>query len=143
MSELLLMLDIGDRKVAIEAARVQSVIELEEIYPVPRAPDFVVGLTAMRSRSLTVIDSRLAIGLSGATNVGERAAVVDIDGHLYALLADEVSDVSEAKSNITPVSCGFGKEWERVSKGMIETNIGPVLLINVNALISGLVAAAA
>lgn len=143
MNELIVLLHIDDRRVAIPAAEVQSVIELEDIYPVPRAPDFVVGLTAMRSRSLTVIDCRRAIGIAGETATGERAPVVEIAGHLYALLVDAVDDVIETQSDIRPVAGGFGKEWQRVARGMVETDRGPTLLINASLLIEGPVARAA
>lgn len=137
MNDLLVILDIAGRSAAIRAVEVQSVIELDDIYPVPMAPDFVVGLTAMRSQSLTVIDTRAAIGMTEAEAAGERAAVVEVDGHQYALLVDAVHDVTEAQSGLKPIPGGFGAAWERVAEGMIETESGPTLLINKEALVAG------
>ena len=137
MRELIVMLDIAGRRVAIPAAEVQSVIELEDIYPVPRAPDYVTGLTAMRSQSLTVIDCRKALGQETKAEHGERSPVIDVDGHLYALLVDGVDDVVETQSDITPVAGGFGKEWEHVARGMVETDRGPTLVIDIHKLIGG------
>lgn len=137
MSELCVILDIGGRSAAITAADVQSVIELEEIHPVPRTPDFVIGLTAMRSQSLTVIDARRAIGLESDKACGERAAVVKVDNHLYALQVDNVHDVTEARSTARAVPGGLGKDWARVAHGMIETGAGPAILLNIEALIKG------
>ena len=137
MNDLLVILDIGGRSAAVSAVEVQSVIELEDIYPVPMAPDYVVGLTAMRSQSLTVIDARKAIGLTEFTKAGERAPVIEVGGHQYALLVDAVHDVAEAQSEVKPVSGGFGAAWERIAEGMIETDTGPTLLINKDALIAG------
>ena len=136
MNELLVMLKIGGRSAAIPAVDVKSVIEVDEIYPVPRAPNHVVGLTAMRSRSLTVIDSRIAIGIDQVCKAGERAAVIEIDGHQYALLVDSVEDVAESQSELTPVAGGFGKAWEQVARGMVETETGPTLLLDIANLIT-------
>ena len=55
MSELLLMCIIGGHRAAIPAIRVQSVIEIEEITPIPGVPSFILGLTALRSQALTCL----------------------------------------------------------------------------------------
>lgn len=137
MSTLYVVVEIDGRLAALDAAEVQSVIELEDVYPVPRAPAHVSGLAAMRSQSLTVIACRQALELEAAAQAGERAPVVKVGGHLYALEVDAVDDVLEARSDLTPVPGGFGRGWERIGKGMIETDRGPVLLIDIEALIAG------
>lgn len=137
MNELLIMLEIDGRSAAMRAVDVHSVIEPERIFPVPRAPQHVVGLTAMRSQSLTVIDTRIALGIARPDNPGERAVVVDVEGHQYALLVDQVNDVGQAMSDITPVAGGSGTAWERVAEGMVETSRGPTLLIDPAKVITG------
>lgn len=144
MNDLLLMCLIAGRRAAISAVRVQSVIEVGEITPIPGTPDFIRGLTALRSQALTVIDCRAAIGLDGREDIaGERAAVVDVDGHLYALLVDEAYDVGQALSEPIAVPGGFGSGWQTVSTGMVETEGGPALVIDVEALVAGPTAIAA
>jgi purine-binding chemotaxis protein CheW len=63
--------------------------------------------------------------------------VVELDGHHYALIVDLVEDVLEAASDPTPVRASMGAGWERASQGMVETETGPLLLIDVAALIAG------
>ena len=53
MNELLLMCLIAGRRAAIPAIRVQSVIEIDDITPIPGVPSFIRGLTALRSQALT------------------------------------------------------------------------------------------
>lgn len=137
MNELLVMTEIAGRRAAFRAVEVQSVIEMETISPVPRAPEFITGLTAMRSQSLTVIDCRRALGLSADTPPDSRAAVVEVEGHLYALQVDAVKDVVETRSEPTSVVGGFGDTWERVALGMVETADGPALLIDIKQMIAG------
>ena len=145
MNELLLIVTIAGQRVALPAAAVESVVELDTLIPVPRAAPHIAGLSALRSRVLTVIDcmSSLELGTSDTSDGIREAAVVELDGHHYALIVDVVEDVVEAVGEPSPVRAAMGDGWERVSKGMVETEVGPLLLIDVEALVSGAEARAA
>lgn len=140
MNELLLIVSIAGSRVALLAADVESVVEIDTLIPVPRAPGHLAGLSALRSRVLTVIDCQrsLELGSTDLTN-GElhEAAVVELDGHHYALTVDAVEDVVEALSEPSAIRAAMGDGWERVSKGMVETEEGPLLLIDIAALVTG------
>ncbi|MEM6584241.1 MAG: chemotaxis protein CheW [Pseudomonadota bacterium] len=138
MNDLLVMAQIAGRRCALQAGDVKSVIELGAITPVPRSPDFIAGITALRSQALTVIDCRIALGfreISWATD--HRAAVVAVGGYSYALIVDAIEDIATGQSTPDEVPGGFGSEWSRVATGMVETAIGPALLIDLPALIAG------
>jgi purine-binding chemotaxis protein CheW len=138
MSQLLLIVQIAGRRCALCAHDVKSVIELGRITPVPRAPDFVTGITALRSQILTVIDSRRALGLAGGEiPTDDRAVVVTSGGHAYALAVDAIEDITTATAAPAQVPGGFGRAWSRVARGMIETMSGLALLIDLPALIAG------
>ena len=98
MNELLLVVTIGGERVALPAAAVESVVELDTLIPVPRAPPHIAGLSALRSRVLTVIDCMrsLELGETDCSDGIREAAVVELDGHHYALIVDLVEDVVEA-----------------------------------------------
>ena len=139
MAELLLVVTIGGERVALPAAAVESVVELDALIPVPRAPAHVAGLSALRSRVLTVIDCMRSLEL-GATDCSDgiyEAAVVELDGHHYALIVDLGEDVGEAMSEPVTLRAAMGEGWERVSKGMVETEQGPLLLVDIGAIVSG------
>jgi purine-binding chemotaxis protein CheW len=99
----------------------------------------VAGLSALRSRVLTVIDCKrsLELGISDCSHGIREAAVVEFDGHHYALIVDLVEDVIDALSDPAPVRAAMGAGWERVTKGMVDTESGPLLLVDVAALIAG------
>lgn len=139
MNELLLIVSIGATRVALPAAAVESVVELDALIAVPRAAPHVAGLSALRSRVLTVIDTvrSLDLGSTDCSNGIREAAVVELDGHHYALIVDTVEDVVEALSEPAPVRAAMGEGWERVSLGMVETEQGPLLLVDVAALVAG------
>jgi purine-binding chemotaxis protein CheW len=139
MNQLLLIVSVAGSRVALPAALVEGVVELDALIPVPRAPDHVAGLSALRSRVLTVIDTVRSLGL-GESDCGDgirEAAVVGIDGHHYALIVDTVEDVVEALSEPSPIRAAMGEGWERVSLGMVETEEGPLLLVDIVGLVAG------
>jgi purine-binding chemotaxis protein CheW len=145
VNALLLVVTIAGERVALPAAAVEAVVELDTLIPVPRAPAHIAGLSALRSRVLTIVDCMRSLEL-GSTDCSDgirEAAVVELDGHHYALIVDMVEDVVESLSDPSPVRAAMGAGWERVSQGMVETETGPLLVVDVAALIAGVEAKAA
>ncbi|EAQ29093.1 chemotaxis protein CheW [Erythrobacter sp. NAP1] len=138
MNELLVMCQIAGRRCAFRANDVQSVIEIGAITPVPRTPDHIAGLTALRSQALTVIDCRRAIGFDPqAYSLDHRAIVVASSGYSYALRIDSIEDITSAIGEPGTVPGGFGAEWSNAASGLVETRTGPALMMDLSALIAG------
>ncbi len=139
IDDLLLVTTIAGRKAALRAAEVASVIEIDVLVPIPLAPQPVAGLATLRSRVLTVIDARAALGMAPDTADprGRHAVVVEVGGHGYALLVDEVLDVTPALSDLTPARADPGDGWAAASRGMVETAAGPLLLLDGETLALG------
>jgi purine-binding chemotaxis protein CheW len=140
MNELYLIVGLCGEKVAFGASEVQSVIELGKITPAPRAPAFIAGLAALRSRALTVIDCARSLEIERGEErelEGSHAAVVEYKGHIYALVLDHVDDVVEAHSSPEPVPARLSGGWQRVAQGMVETELGPMLVVDLAAMIAG------
>ncbi|UAK26318.1 chemotaxis protein CheW [Sphingomonas nostoxanthinifaciens] len=137
MIGLFLIARIADERVALPTVAVGSVVEVDQVAPVPRVAPHIAGLFALRSRVLTVIDSRAALGLGRivCTGIGT-AVIVESDGHSYALLVDEVEDVVEA---LPPAACPSVLEpgWRRVALGTIRHEGQALLLVDPIALIAG------
>jgi purine-binding chemotaxis protein CheW len=136
MAELLLIVRLAGRRIALPAREIESVVELEGLTPVPGAPPHVAGLSALRSRVLTVIDSRASLGLPGQAGAGE-AIVVPSGGHTYALLVEQVEDVVEASGDSEPVQASPGPGWSRVAQAMVEVEGDLLLLADPHAFIAG------
>jgi len=144
MADLLLIASLAGRRIAFPAADVEAVVELEGLTPAPGALPHVAGLSALRSRVLTVIDgmASLEFGRSGEAGLTE-AIIVPSGGHTYALLVDDVEDVVEAIGPPVPVNAPLGAGWDRVALGMVEAESGLFLLIDPHQLIAGPAARAA
>ena len=144
MAELLLIARLAGRRIAFPAADVEAVVELEGLTPAPCAAGHVAGLSALRSRVLTVIDGRVSLECEGACETAlNEALVVPSGGHTYALLVDEVEDVVEASAAPVPANAPLGPGWDRVALGMVEAEGDLFLLVDPHQLIAGPAARAA
>ena len=137
MSNLFLIVRLAGERVALRADSVTSVVELDEIAPVPRAAPHIAGLAALRSRVLTVIDSYCSIGLTRPREPGREAVVVELGGHHYAITVDSVDDVMEATHEAAATRTPFKGGWARVAAGTVEADGDMLLLVDVGALIAG------
>ncbi|HEX8526535.1 chemotaxis protein CheW [Allosphingosinicella sp.] len=138
MADLLLILRIGGERVAFPASDVESVIEIDEVTPVPGTAPHIAGLSALRSRVLTVIDGRVSLGLEHSTvRGGSEAVVVPSDGHLYAVLVDGVEDVVEASAPRVRAGLPLSGGWQRVLLGTVEAGGDLLLLVDPHALVAG------
>jgi len=141
MTGLFLIAQLAGRTVAIDSAHVESVVDIGTIVPVPRAGVQVRGLAALRSRVVTVIDPRPLI--DEGVSAGNRAVIVRVDGHHYAILVDALDDI--APFDIRPLASGVVLDgaWRRIGCGTIERDGAPILTIDVRALVPGAIPVAA
>ncbi|SFP75163.1 chemotaxis protein CheW [Sphingomonas rubra] len=142
MKDLYLIAQIADRGVAIDGGLVDSVVDIDAIVAVPHAPVAVRGLAALRSRVVTVIDTRVALGLPPSAIV-HRAVVAKIDGHHYAFLVDALQDVAPLDRRPLPGGHGGEDGWSRGGTAMVEHEGEPLLVLDIAALIPVAVADAA
>jgi purine-binding chemotaxis protein CheW len=142
VTDLFLVAHLAGRAVAIASSQVESVVDIGEIVPVPRSGRQVRGLAALRSRVVTVIDSRVALGLEAEIETGSRAIITVVEGHHYAILVDSLEDV--APFEMAPLSSGVVLDggWRQVGCGIVERAGEPVLAIDLRALIPGMAIAA-
>lgn len=137
MDNLYLICSIAGQPVAIHAAKVESVVDIGAVSPVPLAPPHVAGLAALRSRLLTIICCECALGLSQTPCTGSRAVIVAVDGHHYGLLVGTIDDARVIDREIEPVRARLQPGWARVAIGMIEHDGEALLLVDPEKLIAG------
>jgi len=135
MTELFLVARIAGRTVAINSDQVDSVVDIAEITPVPRAGIEVRGLAALRSRVVLVIDTRAALGLAETDLPPSRAVITVVDGHHYAILVDALEDV--APLSLAPLTGGIAVDggWARAGCGIVDRDGDPILAIDLRAII--------
>lgn len=137
MDDLYLVATLAGQSVALRASTVESVVEIGSIAPVPLAPPHVMGMTALRSRVLTVISCEISLGLPRTALSGGRAVVVSVEGHAYALLVGSIEDVRIIEHPPQPIRGRLEAGWARVAIGMIENEGEAVLLIDPDRIVAG------
>ncbi|MGD9472337.1 MAG: chemotaxis protein CheW [Novosphingobium sp.] len=139
MTRTIVVTTIAGSRVALPADRIDCVIDLGALTPVPRASAAIAGLATLRSRVLTVIDTSVALGSandrSSHGRAGGKAVVIRHGGHDYALCVDAVHDVEQTAGEVEPLSVPVGDGWQRVARGMIATGANHLLLIDPDKLI--------
>ncbi|WP_298673712.1 chemotaxis protein CheW [uncultured Sphingomonas sp.] len=134
--ELHLIGYLGGRGVLFNAAQVEAVVDVDDVVPAPGAAPAVRGLTALRSRVVTVIDSWRILGLSAPAGGRHRAVITAVDGQLYAVLLDNMEDV--APMEVMPLTSGIaiGDRWAAVAAGSALRDGEPMLVLDLPRLVS-------
>lgn len=135
MTDDLLIARVAGERIAMTATAIQSVIELGKVVAVPGAPRFITGLATQRSRTLTVYDVALAVGLNRSQDALRFAVVAEFEGIGYALAVDAVECVIPALGAVKPLKTKLSPGWAQSAVGMVETSIGTVLLIDLERLV--------
>lgn len=109
----LLVFWLNSERYGIEVKNVREIHPLEQLTPVPRTPDFVVGVFSARGRILSIVDLRAFFGLSASSaqrqkkgERGDQTKIIVVTGTNSAsetnqagalmevgILADDVADV--------------------------------------------------
>lgn len=142
MSEALYLIAyVAGQAVAINADQVESVVDLAEVTPVPMAGPALRGLAALRSRVVTVVSLRAALGLPGGFD-SNRAVIVPHDGHHYALLVDALEDIVPLTMSPLSAAIPLAPAWAAAAIGVVERAGEPILAIDPVTLIPAVAQAA-
>ena len=88
-----LVVEIGERRVALRAAEVREVIAIASVTPVPLAPPMLTGLTQVRGQIIPVLD---LMDPPRTPKSSDSLVLVEVGAARAALLVDRVLGVSAA-----------------------------------------------
>ena len=93
--------EVAGQRFGLETARVQEVVRVEQLTPVPRAPDDIGGLINLRGLIVLAVDAARRLGLGRTAAPDDPVAVVlaSREGPL-ALLVDEVHEIVEVDESL-------------------------------------------
>lgn len=141
MSSLYLLARVAGTAVAILTDEIEAAVRLKDIAPVPGVPAHVAGLSALRSRVLTVVDAAALITgesarcPSPAADAGHYAVVCDVGGHSYGILVDSVDDIVAIDTPPLPLCGRIDKAWEPHARAVIEQDGQSRFVLSVAALL--------
>lgn len=142
MTDLFLIAHIAGRGVAIPTGEIDSVVDIGEVVEVPGAEAAVRGLTALRSRVVTVIDTGVALGVGAMPADATRAVITRVEGHFYAIMVDSLEDVATFDEQPLSPGLALDRGWQVAGTGLIERNGEPLLILDLAAVIPSQAAAA-
>lgn len=145
MDQLYLLATLAGTRIAVDTREVEAVVKLTEVSPVPGMGAHVAGLSALRSRVLTIIDvAALIHGVASASDRRGLAIIADISGHSYGLMVDGVSDICRVAEGELPLRGQIDPAWTPFARGIVEQDGEPHLLVSLAGFIdAGLLAQAA
>jgi purine-binding chemotaxis protein CheW len=123
--DLYLVARVGTTWIALSADRVEAVVRMPAIIPIPTAPASMPGMVAIRSRLLTLIDPAASVG----EKAGEAplAIILSLDGHGYAVAVQAVDDVVRLEQ-VGTYPGDLAKGWSALEPAMA-TQDGRVILV--------------
>jgi purine-binding chemotaxis protein CheW len=130
----LVVFDLADEVYGVDIARVDEVIRMPAITRIPRAPEFVEGVTNLRGKVIPVVDLRRRFGLAMADiQASSRIVVVYIGSHTIGLIVDGVSEVIRvASSAIEPPSTVVTSVDSAYLRGIAKVDDRLVILLDLD-----------
>lgn len=141
VEEQLVTFFIGEEEYGVKIMQVQEINRLEEITSVPKAPEFIDGVTNLRGNVIPVMNIRKLFGREEKEKDDRtRIVIVDIAGKKTGLRVDRVNEVLRIpKSDIddTPPIVA-GSDAARFMEGVCKLDKGRrmVMLINVQQILA-------
>lgn len=136
MDQLYLLATLAGTRVAVETPEVEAVVRLADVSPVPGMAAHVAGLSALRSRVLTIIDVPALIR-GTATDPHRRgfAIIADISGHSYGFMVDAVHDICQVPEGSLPLRGQLHPAWSHYARAIVEHEGQPYLLVSLASFI--------
>ncbi|WP_455234543.1 chemotaxis protein CheW [Thiogranum longum] len=129
---------LADEIYGINVMQVQEVLRISEIAPVPGAPHYVLGIINLRGNVVTVIDTRIRLGLE-TTEVTDSTRIVIIEGakHVVGILVDCVAEVVDMPTSEVESAPNVGNdESAKYIQGVASRDGELLILVDLNKLLT-------
>ncbi len=129
---------LADETYGINVMQVQEVLRVSEVAPVPGAPHYVLGIINLRGNVVTVIDTRIRLGLE-STEVTDATRIVIIEGarHVVGILVDCVAEVVDLPMSEVESAPNVGSdESSRYIQGVASRDGELLILVDLNKLLT-------
>jgi purine-binding chemotaxis protein CheW len=128
VEEQLVIFELGNENYGLDISTVEGIIKIQEITKMPRAPEFVEGVTNLRGMVVPVLDLRKRFGLPIFDNTREtRIVIVNIGKTKVGMIVDGVSEVLRVQEDaieptppmISSVSTAFIRGIAKVNNKLV------------------------
>ncbi|EGV52244.1 chemotaxis protein CheW [Candidatus Endoriftia persephone str. Guaymas] len=127
-----------DESYGINVMKVQEVLRVSEIAPVPGAPSFVLGIINLRGNVVTVIDTRSRFGLPPhEVDDASRIIIIESEKQVVGILVDSVAEVVELRETEIDAAPNVGsEESSRYIQGVVTQENRLLILVDLNKLLT-------
>lgn len=100
---------LGNEEYAIEILKVQEIIGLLPITPVPKMPSYIRGVLNLRGKIVPIMNLRVRFNLSTVEDTEETCIIViQEENHLMGIVVDKVSEVADIETEQIEQVPSFG-----------------------------------
>jgi len=130
---------LAEETYGVNVMRVQEVLRMTDVAPVPGAPHFVMGIINLRGTVVTVLDTRRLLNLNESELTdNSRIMIIESGKVTVGLLVDSVAEVVNiSASDIDPPPTVGKDDGSRYIQGVYSTDEQILILIDLDKLIGG------
>ena len=129
---------LSDETYGINVMQVQEVLRVSEIAPVPGAPHYVLGIINLRGNVVTVVDTRIRLGLpTSEMTDSTRIVIIEGEKHVVGILVDCVAEVVDLTASEMESAPNVGNEESaRYIQGVASRGDELLILVDLNKLLT-------
>ena len=138
-----LTFNLGDEEYGLEILRVREIIGVMDIRPVPRTPEFILGVINLRGKVIPVVDLRNKFNMDFREH-DERTCIIVLEAKqasgpvMMGILVDKVNDVTDVKADEIEGTPSFGMSLDTAFiKGMAKVTGGVKVLLDIDKVLTG------
>lgn len=132
---------LGDEEYGFDALRVEGILSLQSITPIPNAPHYVKGVTTVRGRVAPIISARAKLGMYEVDATPETCIIlVTLSGNAWAgMIVDTVRDVIDIPADAIEEPPSMGNYSGSEVIGLAKSGDKVKILIDIEALMADVV----
>ncbi len=129
---------LGEEEFVLDILKVQEIIKLVDITPVPNSPDFVEGVINLRGKVIPIVSLRKRFGFQDKEKDSQtRIIVVEIEKKLVGFIVDYVTEVLRIPSStIEPPPPLVSKIGSEYLKGVGKLDERLLIVLDVDKILS-------
>lgn len=129
---------LDQEKYGVNVLRVQEIIRMTEITPVPGAPGYVLGVINLRGNVVPIISTRDRFNLPAAEPTPEtRIILVNLEKQVVGIVVDSVAEVVNLEAGEIEKAPSMDKdEWVQFIHGVARRQSDLLILLDLSKLLS-------
>ena len=134
----LITFNLNNETYGIEVSQVREILRINHNFPVPGAPDYVLGITNIRGNVITILDARIRFNLPKVEYTDSaRMIVVESGNDTVAVVVDSVSDVIDVAKSSIDVNPKINMSGDSLYiSGVVSHAHGLIIILNVEKFIA-------